>query len=113
LSNIEEKRSFIRYDLKAKGSVSFEKKTFQGIVSDISIGGIFLQLESPLAAENVDKECEAVLTVDIADEEKKVEFVSRIVRVDGEGVGLYFVDMDQQSKDFLHDIIVELRSLKR
>jgi hypothetical protein len=113
MNNTDEKREFIRYSLKATGSVSFEGKIFQGTVSDISIGGIFLLLDSPLADDDVNKECEAVLIVDIEDEEKKVEFVSRVVRVNSEGVGLYFVDMDQQSKDFLHDIIVELRSLKK
>lgn len=109
----DEKRKFIRYNLHAKGSMTLDGQTQDGIVTDISIGGIFLQLDVPLSQDDVDKECEAVLCAEVEDEEKSVEFVSRIVRVTEDGVGLFFVDMTQEGKDQLHDIIVELRKLKK
>lgn len=105
-----EKRKYIRYHLKAKGSVTFEDgETHEGSIRDISVGGAFLDVDGVDRAR-LNQTATATIITQLHDETRSIEAMCKIARVADDGLGLFFHAMDKYCKMDFVDILREIRN---
>ena len=107
--SVEEKRRFIRFRLLAHGTVSLENgDTFSGTLRDISIGGAFIDI-SGFPVERQNEEVATHIEVSIDGQKHIIDAHAKVARVAIDGVGLFFNDMDKQSKATFSQIMKKIR----
>lgn len=105
-----EKRKYIRFKLKATGSVTFEDGVqHEGAIRDISVGGAFLEV-ADVDGDRLNQIATAVITTEIQGEMRTIEAMCKIARVAEDGLGLFFHVMDKYCKLDFVDILREIRN---
>jgi len=106
----KEKRRFIRYKLKAQGSLTFlDGAYFHGTIRDISVGGTFLEV-TDVDPIRVGQQATAAIIVELNNDTRSLEAICQIARITDEGIGLFFKEMDETCKLDFVDIIREIRN---
>lgn len=94
----EERRRYIRYQLHANGQIVLaEGHTIVGIVRDISVGGVFLEV-SGVDTNLINHIVMAKIQAHVEASSVVIESECKIAHVTAEGVGLFFHHMDPKSK---------------
>lgn len=107
---LENKRRYIRYEMNARGEVTFEDgSTTGGFIRDISIGGAFMELE------HIDKSLvNHVVFVKIFASTHQapvlLESECKIAHVANDGIGLFFHKMDESGKRIFVEIIRDIKT---
>lgn len=105
-----EKRQYIRYHLKARGSATFDDgERYEGAIRDISVGGAFLVVGGVDQAR-LNQTATATIITQLHDETRSIEAMCKIARVADDGLGLFFHAMDKYCKMDFVDILREIRS---
>ena len=82
-------------------------------VDNISIGGIFLKLDYKIPKKLLSEKVHASIQAISSGEEVTIEAECSIVRVEPEGVALFFALIDSNNRKLLHDLIGELNDMVR
>lgn len=106
-----EKREHKRYTIDATCEVVMDHSTIKGVIKDISFGGFFIiKVNCPSEYCNTEVDIKIITTVDNVT--YNIEGRSRIIRHGDAGIGLNFIDLDDNSIESLNKIILYL-SLKQ
>ena len=106
----QEKRKFVRFNLHAQGVIFFDNgDTYNGTIRDISVGGVFLELEKLISEDGLNQLVAAKFSVEIQGERQIIESECKIARITEDGVGLFFSEMDNASKTVFLKIMKEIR----
>lgn len=109
-----ERRRFVRYHLKATANVFLENGAKEmGDVHDLSTGGMFLKLENDIPKKLLDKKLRASIRALASSGQVTIEAECSIVRVEEEGLALFFSSIDGDNRKVLHDLVGELNDMVR
>jgi len=109
-----ERRRFVRYTLKVNADLVFANQmTEHAEVDNISTGGMFLKIAYDIPGNLRDKPVHAVVHAVCGGKEIAIESDCSIVRVESDGVALFFAAIDSANRKLLHDLIGELNTLLR
>lgn len=89
-----EQRKFDRFGFRAEALITHNDVTFKGEVADLSLRGLFVKTEHPLA---VDDTVSVAINFDGADEKFSFSIPATVVRKTEAGIGLSFKRIDVDS----------------
>ena len=113
-SSGSERRRFVRYKLKATAEVMFDNQVKeQGELEDISNGGMYLNLGREVPKKYLEGSSHASIYAISSGEEVTIEAECSVVRIEPEGVALFFSSIDSANRQILRDLIGELNDLVR
>jgi hypothetical protein len=106
-----DKRQHKRFTLHAQGKVIFDDgKVYEGLVKDISVGGLFLELPR-YAPSDIHSVVAVRVQLDIAEIQKVIEAECEIARLTEDGIGMFYTLMDDESKHVLHEVLIQKRKV--
>lgn len=105
--NNKEKRAYERYMVDALGEVVFTHSVIEGIVTNICFGGFYIKSDK-VSPDYVGEEVKIRITTKLNSESYSIEGKSRVVRCDDEGMGLFFIDMENENIAMLNKLILNL-----
>jgi len=109
-----ERRRFVRYTLKVNADLVFANQmTEHAEVDNISTGGMFLKLDYDIPGNLRDKTIHAAIHAICGGKDITIESDCSIVRVEPNGVALFFASIDSANRTLLRDLIGELNNLMR
>jgi hypothetical protein len=104
----QERREFTRVDVKMEVEVSGGLCGILGVSHDVSLKGIFVACDtSRLDEMDVGRDCR--ITIFLGEREGeglRIEANGAILRVEESGVGIEFSDMEKDSFDHLHNLVL-------
>lgn len=89
-----EQRKFDRFGFRAEALITHNDVTFKGEVEDLSLRGLFVKTEHPLA---VDDTVSVAINFDGTDEKFSFSIPATVVRTTETGIGLSFKRIDVDS----------------
>ena len=105
MNNQIDRREFTRVGVQLQGMISWEELGgLQRESRDVSMKGIFLVCDNP---PPVDTECRIKLFLRESESGLGIEALGKIVRVDGRGVGVEFIEiLGLDSYDHLRNVVL-------
>jgi hypothetical protein len=79
---------------------STEDRSSQDVIHDISVGGAFIKTDQPLVIGQ-----EIALSFSVPNFEKSFELAGKIVRCNGEGIGVKFMNLTRKQQDIMMSFI--------
>jgi len=79
---------------------STDERSSQEFIHDISIGGAFIKTEQPLVIGQT-----IALSFSIPNFEKSFELAGKVVRCNGEGIGVKFLNLSEKHQDIMKSFI--------
>lgn len=102
-----EKRKHPRYDIDAASEIIFEQPAIEGSVKDISFGGFFIKIAG-CSTDDLNKEVDVKIETTFDDTTYNIQGRCRITRVADGGMGLFFIEMNDESIEALNRVILNL-----
>ena len=103
-----EKRKHKRYVVDATCELNVEQATIKGALKNISFSGFYMYTRIGLSAF-VGSEVDIKIVASLDNIDYAISGKSRIVRSNADGVGLFFIGMDDNNVNELNKLILNLR----
>jgi hypothetical protein len=107
----QEKRKHARYKIDATSEIVMDQTSVKGPIKDISFSGYFVAKVN-CSSEYCNTEVDIKITTTDGNVTYNIEGRGRIIRHGDAGIGLNFVEMDDENINMLNKIILDL-SLKQ
>ena len=79
---------------------STEASSSQELINDISLSGAFIKTDQPLEVDQ-----KVVLSFSVPDSEKSFDLAAKVVRCNGEGIGVQFTNLNRKQQDIMMSLI--------
>jgi len=102
---MDEKRKMTRVEFHIKGTIRADGRKVSGEVSDLSLKGLFLQLEEPTEHFTLNDEVSIMINLSDPSSDIHIQADGKIVRIEEKGLGVHLEHMDLDSFTHLKNII--------
>ena len=103
----KEKRAYPRYIIDATSEIVIDQDTVKGTVKNISFSGFFAK-GVDCSSDCVGKEVDIKIVTYLNPDSYCIEGKCRIIRHSDDGIGLFFIGMDNENISTLNKVILML-----